>query len=71
MARCAHGRLFACPFPGCPCGVAGDQLVLCGPEGAVYFERGLIVEDGQVVAGWVRKAATSSARMRRRVAAGG
>jgi hypothetical protein len=42
-APCVHGRAHRCPWPGCPAGVVGARLVVCGVEGAKYFARALDV----------------------------
>jgi hypothetical protein len=37
--RCWHGSDRPCPWPGCQHGVAGAQIVTCGPEEVTYLER--------------------------------
>lgn len=55
-ARCDHGFTHACPHPGCERGVFGAQLVVCGIEGAKYFERGFAeLSPGVVTAAWVER----------------
>lgn len=53
MTGCPHHRGRPCPIPGCPAGVEGQRLVVCGVDGAKYFERGFVVRAGAVVVAWV------------------